>query len=195
MRFAIGAVLLAVPAARADRIFPPSTPVQKIVAAEVIVVGTVGEAGADLVPAGGASYRVYEVKVKEALVGAVGKTHVRVGVIPPAPADGPRPGRVPLPRADIKEGQELLLFLRKPAAGDFYVPLDWSVPADAATDAGRRNRRGPHQFGGVPQAARSPQGEGVEGPGARGSGLAVAYRTIAPGGRRSSSTRRPTRAS
>jgi hypothetical protein len=75
-------------------------------------------------------YLVASVKIENALVGAKGLTHVKVGFLPPpAPGTGRpiiRPGGGGMPQ--LKEGQEVCLFLTEHADGAFYTaPAYFSV--------------------------------------------------------------------
>src|SRR5437764_180523 len=89
---AAAALVIAMPveAKRAIRIF---TPVEKLVRADAVVIGKVSALEKDTVtaaPLPGAekiTYKIAVIKVESGLVGAANVTHVKVGFIPPPPAD------------------------------------------------------------------------------------------------------------
>lgn len=134
-------------------------PAQRAISADVVVVGTVASVSPKLVeapsPYVGATdtirYAVATVKVTEALAG-LGRqtTEIRVGFVPsPKPeAEGNPPGRPPLvvrpPRGgpaqpELKEGQQLVLFLTKHPAANFYIFTGMNPPLDLKEEQGQRD--------------------------------------------------------
>lgn len=111
---------------------PAPSPVQRAVAAEVVVIGKVTaieKESVEVAPEPGSpkqAFAVAVIKVESSLAGAANLTHVKVGF----PADsGPRGRNAFLA---LKEGQEGLLFLTKHPAGGFYG-FNWMTsPVDAA---------------------------------------------------------------
>jgi hypothetical protein len=126
---------------------------QRAINADVVVVGKVTALEKDLVqaaPSPGAKdtvgYKLAIVKIDSALAGANKLTEIKVGFIPPPKPDpnvNPpvrpiRPiGRVQTP--ELKEGQELILFLAKHASGDFYVIPGMTPPVDVTTEQGKKD--------------------------------------------------------
>lgn len=117
-------------------------PAQRAATAEVVAVGTVTAVDADPVealPYPGAEakvkYKVAVVKVDEALAGAKGETHLRVGFIPPPKADGDAPVRPirrrPNPAPELKAGDKYLFFLARHPDGKFYAMPAMSPPVPA----------------------------------------------------------------
>lgn len=116
-------------------------PIQDRVAqAQVIIVGKVTAIEQKPIsarPAPGGQpveYQVAVVQVGEALVGAKGLTHVRVGFIPPqavAPPDPTNPIRIPIrryPSVNLTKDQEVCLFLTPHASESFFVaPMYYDV--------------------------------------------------------------------
>jgi hypothetical protein len=129
-----------------------SPPAQRAIHADVVVVGKVASLEKDLVEAGspfaGATdkqrYKVAVVKVESGLVGASKLKEIRVGVFQPPRPDpnakqpgGPILRRGPAP-VELKEGQELVLFLVKHPKADFYIFTTANPPLDLATDADKK---------------------------------------------------------
>lgn len=129
------------------------SPTQRALAADVVVVGKVTAVEKETVEAApfpGAQnkvqYKVAVVRIATPLAGAGNLTHIKVGFVPPPPAQPPRPGpqpgaiRPPLRRPglappELKEGQEYVLFLVKHPEGGFYVMPPMSPPLDAKTES------------------------------------------------------------
>lgn len=158
MRRFLGALFaagLAAAPAPAKLVMAAKPPAQRAVTADAVVVGTVTAvepAEVEVVPFPGAEekvkFKVAVVQVKDALAGAKGVTHVKVGFVPPAPppaageGDAP-PDRPRLPRRPgllppaLKEGQEFLFFLTKHPEAGFYVLPPTSPPVDAKDGAAK----------------------------------------------------------
>ncbi len=111
-------------------------PLQRALTAPVVVTGKVTSIEADAVEAEPfpkapqkVTYKVAIVKLDEALVGAKGLTHVKVGFIPPPPPqpidpNAPRVGggfRRPGFDLSLKADQTGCFFLRKHPTADFYT--------------------------------------------------------------------------
>jgi hypothetical protein len=134
---------------------------QRAVAADVVVVGKVTAIEKDTVDAPqfpGAkdkvAYKVAVVKIQTNLAGANNMTHIKIGFVPPPPPQPAPPGAVPVQPGvirpgvrpirpgmqvpELKEGQEMLFFLTKHFAADFYVMPAMNTPVDVATDAGKK---------------------------------------------------------
>jgi hypothetical protein len=126
------------------------SPVQRAISADVVVVGKVSAIEKDLVEvtqAPGApklAYKIAVVKIEAALAGADGLTHIKVGFVPPLPVDRtkpPPPGiKPPIRRqpVELKEGQELLLFLVKHPEGGFYAIPAMSPPVDLGVEDAKK---------------------------------------------------------
>jgi hypothetical protein len=129
---------------------------QRAINADVVVVGKVTALEKDLVQAASSpgakdtvGYKIAVVKIDSTLAGANKLTEIKVGFIPPAkpdpnanPANPPvrpiRPiGRIQAP--ELKEGQELILFLAKHPSGDFYVIPAMTPPVDLTTEQGKKD--------------------------------------------------------
>jgi hypothetical protein len=155
---AAAVVVLLVSPVRALRIALPVQPERLALTSPVVVAGKVTGFEKDTVdaplPHAGATdkvaYKVAVVKIDQALVGADGVTHIKIGFIPPAPANpnpnppvgGVRPGVRPIrplpPMPELKEGQEALFFLAKHPSANFYVLVNNAAPIDITTDAGKK---------------------------------------------------------
>jgi hypothetical protein len=152
---AVAVAALLAPADAAGLMIAFQPPAQRAINAETVVVGKVAAVAAQDVevpsPYPGAKdkmkYRVATVKVTTGLSGAGKLAEVKVGFVPPPKVDPnakppvgrpirPLPGRFGQP--ELKEGQELVLFLTKHPAGDFYVIPGMSPPIDLATDEGKQ---------------------------------------------------------
>lgn len=121
-------------------VIAPQPMAQRVVNAEVIVVGKVtgfGDRTVSASPSPGAKdkveYQIALVKVESTLAGAKGVKEIKVGFIPP-PAPGAAPGGPIRPMIRRPMGvsftldQEAMLFLTKHHEGDFYVaPMYFSV--------------------------------------------------------------------
>src|SRR5262245_51758957 len=125
---AAAALVLATPV-EAKRIIAEFTPLQKLLSAEVVVVGKVTAIEKDTVdvePFPGAkdkqTYKVAVIKIETDLIGAANITHVRVGfVLPPPPNPGAPPVRPASERGFapvfLAEGQTGLFYLTKHHSG------------------------------------------------------------------------------
>lgn len=112
----------------------PAPTGDRVLNAQIIVVGKVTALEDKVVKAAnGQEYTIAVVKVDEALVGAKGLTHVRVGFLPPPPVVQPRdPAIVPpirrYPTANLTKDQEVLLFLQPLGKESFFVaPMYFDV--------------------------------------------------------------------
>jgi hypothetical protein len=107
---------------------------QRVATADVVVVGKVSAIESKTVAAtqfpgakDKAEYTVAVVKIKDALLGAKGLTHLKVGFImpkdPPAPPPGGpiRPTLRRPPQAKLEADQEACLLLKKHHEGEFYI--------------------------------------------------------------------------
>jgi hypothetical protein len=135
--------VLAAPA-EAKRVARAFTPVEKFARAEVVVTGTVSAVEKEMVNAvrfrGDAEkvpHKVVVIKIDKPLLGGDGVTHVKVGFVPPPPADPNvpvRPVRGGFRPVDLKEGQEGLYFLTKHPSGEFYTIAPMMAPLDPKAD-------------------------------------------------------------
>ena len=130
----------------------PPAPGQMAVTAQVVVVGKVAAVEKDTVeaqsPYVGAkdkqNYKIAVVKVETGLVGADKLKEIKVGVFqPPKPVPGKpvgiRPPRGPAAAVELKEGQQVLLFLTKHPHADFYImPGFGGAPVDVTTPEGKK---------------------------------------------------------
>ena len=148
-RFALpaaAAVLLAAgPVAALMIAFSP--PAQRAVTAQVVVLGTVTAVEKETVevsPGRGAPgkvpFKVAVVKVDEALAGADGLTHLKVGFVSLPPPPVGQPGRPLLGAAaasSSKEGDQFVLFLNRHHEGNYYVMPFTSPPIDPKQENGK----------------------------------------------------------
>jgi hypothetical protein len=132
---------LALPAAATDNFSPPkASPAQMAVTSEVVVVGKVTSVSKDLINAASpfpgdnekVKYKVAVVTVQTRLVGVEGLKEIKVGV--PDEKDGKA--------VELKEGQQLLLFLTKHPRADLYL-LPFYIdtirePIDVTTADGKK---------------------------------------------------------
>jgi len=135
-------------------------PVQRAITADVVVVGKVAKIEKDLVevpaPFAGAKdkqkYKIAVVTVETGLAGADKVKEIRVGIfqppkpdpVKPQPGGGPvgpvvRPPRGPAAPIELKEGQELLLFVSKHPNADFYIITGMSPPVDLKDEQGKKD--------------------------------------------------------
>lgn len=132
--------MLAVPV-EAKRVARPFTPLEKVARAEVVVTGKVSAVEKEMVNAiryagdnEKVPHKVAVIKIDKGLVGGGAVTHVKVGFIPPPPADPAvppgRPVRGGFQQVDLKEGQEGLFFLTKHPSGEFYAITPMMAPLD-----------------------------------------------------------------
>jgi hypothetical protein len=139
----VAVAVLAVPAEakRAIRIF---SPLEKVAQSEVVVTGKVSAIEKDTVMAAQfpkgekVAHKVAVIKVEKGLFGAANVTHVKVGFVPPPPADPNTPVR-PVPGrgfgpVNLTEGQEGLFFLTKHHSGEFYTINPMLAPLDPKAD-------------------------------------------------------------
>ena len=140
-RVAIVAMFAVVGPLKAGAPAPIPVPVERALGVPVVVVGKVTSIEPDTVesiPYPGApnkvAYRIAVVKIEAALAGAAGMTHLKVGFIPPAKADPTV--RLPLrphpAQPELREGKEMLFFLRKHPEGGFYL-FTYSTPPVEST--------------------------------------------------------------
>jgi hypothetical protein len=107
---------------------------QRVATADVVIVGKVAALESKTVsapPSPGAKdkveYTIASVKVEDALLGAKGLTHIKVGFVAPKeltapPPGGPiRPGFRRAPPAKLEADEEACLLLKKHHEGEFYV--------------------------------------------------------------------------
>ena len=125
---------------------PPRTILDKLVHSQVVVTGKVTNVGADTVLAEWTpgdkrkvEYKVATIKIETGIVGAEKMTHVRVGFQLPPKVDPnvQQPWRRG-PFIELKEGQQLLLYLAKHPTADFYVASAMNPPADTTSDLGKK---------------------------------------------------------
>jgi hypothetical protein len=127
------ALLVAALPARAMMVMAPAVP-QLVVGADAVVVGKVTAIEDKTVSASAApgvadkvEYHIATVKVEDALLGAKGLTHIKVGYVVPKEPPAPPPGgpiRLPIrrfPTVKLEVDQEALFFLHKHHDADFYV--------------------------------------------------------------------------
>jgi hypothetical protein len=122
--FVLAACLGAGPA-RADMIAPPP-PLQRAAMAQTVVIGKVVSIEDKTVTAKRypgdtekGEYQVAVVKIEDAVIGAKGLTHVRVGFIPASVNPNVKIRR-PLP-VQLKKGDEVILFLQPHFDANFHV--------------------------------------------------------------------------
>ncbi|MBX9625010.1 MAG: hypothetical protein K2X82_14480 [Gemmataceae bacterium] len=139
--FAAAAVGLTATPAPAKVVMAARPVSQRAVTAEVVAVGKVTAVEKDEVEAAPfpgaeekAKFKVAVIQVSEALAGAKGVTHLKVGFVP-QPANPPRgTGGIPRPRGllppDLKAGDEFLFFLVKHPEAGFHVMPATSPPVD-----------------------------------------------------------------
>ena len=130
---AFAVLALALPA-RADRVAPVVSPVERALRVPVVVVGKVTAVEKDAVDAPlypGApqkvAHKIAVVKVGTALAGADGVTHLKVGFVT---ADA-KLRRGP-DNPELKADQEWLFFLTKNASGDFYAIPYMTPPVESS---------------------------------------------------------------
>lgn len=128
--------------ARADRMGPYASPVERALRVPVVVVGKVTAIEKETVEApiypGSAqkvAHAVAVVKVESNLLGANDLTHLKVGFVTPAGEKGAgiRPGRGPN-NPELKGGQEWLFFLTKNADGNFHAIPYMMPPVETKAD-------------------------------------------------------------
>ncbi len=136
----LAALVVTIPAEakRAIRVF---TPLEKLVRADVMVVGKVTALEKEMVTATPAqgdpnkiSYKLAVVKVENALLGAANLTHIKVGFVPPPPSATGRPIRGGFRVVNLTEGMEGLFYLTKHHSGQFYIIHPLMAPTDSKSD-------------------------------------------------------------
>lgn len=133
---ALSAVLALVTSARADRMAPYASPVERALRSPVVVVGKVTTVEKDTVetplyPGGNKlPYKIAVVKIETNLLGAENTTHLKVGFVP-AGMGGRRGPENP----ELKEGQEWLFFVTKHHSGEFYAIPYMTPPVESGTPA------------------------------------------------------------
>ena len=130
---------------------PPPSPIEKFAGSQTVVTGKVTAIEKDTVaassPYAGAkdklAYKVAVVKIDSKLAGAENLTHIKVGFVPPDPNAPPLRGsggvirpREPVP--ELKDGQQVLLYLSKHPTADFHVMQFRNLPADLGTEPGKK---------------------------------------------------------
>lgn len=158
--FAAGPVVALTAATTPALMIAQKSPTQRALAADTVVVGKVTAVEKETVEAApfpGATekvrYKVAVVQITTPLAGAGNLTHIKVGFVPPLPAQPPQPGPQPgairppirrpgLVRPELKEGQEYVLFLVKHAEGGFYVMPPMSPPLDAKAESAKKEIEG-----------------------------------------------------
>ena len=140
------------------------SPTQRAATADVIVVGKVTAIEKETEDAtqfpgqpNKVPHKVAVVKVETGLLGAANLTHVKVGFVPAPPVnrDNPAPPgiRPPIrrqPPPELKEGQEVLLFLVKhPDGASFYVMPPMSPPVEVKDEAGKKEVEAVKKVAGV----------------------------------------------
>ncbi|MBA4190413.1 MAG: hypothetical protein C0467_20690 [Planctomycetaceae bacterium] len=149
----IALVAALVSTADAKLMIAPSPPAKRAIMADVVVVGKVTSIEKDLVQAApypGAKekvgFQIAIVKIDTGLIGADKLKEIKVGIIPPPKLDpnvkpgGPRIGGGPRRfGVDLKEGQELMLFLAKHPSADFYMIPGGTLPVDMKGDQAKKD--------------------------------------------------------
>jgi hypothetical protein len=122
---------------------PPRTAIEKFARSEVVVRGKVTAVAADTVTTKWhynakekATYTVATVAIETAFAGAEKLKEIKVGFEPPVKPDPQRPGRVP-DRPQLKEGQDVLLFLTRHPSADFYVVPAINAPVEVKDEYGK----------------------------------------------------------
>ncbi len=134
---AAAVAVLAIPV-EAKRVARSFTPVEKFARAEIVVTGKVSAVEKEMVNAirfpgdtEKAPHKVAVIKIDKGLIGADAVTHVKVGFIPPPPANpNAPPVRGGFQPVYLNEGQEGLFFLTKHPSGEFYTITPMMAPLD-----------------------------------------------------------------
>ncbi len=148
-------VVLAVTAdnALACKMAPPIAPARRAIMTETVVVGKVTGFEKELVQAAPypgvkekVGYKVATIKIDAGLIGAENMKEIKVGFLAPAKADpnGPAGGIRAVESCghqsvELKEGQELILFLVKHQSGVFYMIPGGTPPVDLKTEQGKKD--------------------------------------------------------
>ncbi len=129
----VGLALLLVGLPASAMMIAPAPVPQRVAQADVVVIGKVTAIEEKPVLATAApgvkektEYHVAIIKVQDALLGAKGLTHIKVGFIIPPPAPPVKPGGPVLlikrrPTVKFNVDQEVCVFLKRHHDGDFYV--------------------------------------------------------------------------
>ena len=132
-------------AARAGAPAPPRSTTDKFAYSEVVVRGKVTAIAADTVTAPWhynektkATYKVATVAIETAFAGAEKVKEIKVGFEPPfKPDPKANPPRRGPDRPQLKEGQEILLFLCQHPKADFYVLPAMNPPVELKGEQGK----------------------------------------------------------
>lgn len=131
--------------ALACKVAPASPPARRAIMTETVVVGKVTGFEKELVQAAQypgvkekVGYKIATVKIDAGLIGAANMKEIKVGFVAPAKPDSNAPaGGVRVvescghqPVFELKESQELILFLVKHQSGDFHVIPGGVPPVD-----------------------------------------------------------------
>ncbi|MBA4190939.1 MAG: hypothetical protein C0467_23370 [Planctomycetaceae bacterium] len=149
----IVAVVGTADAALACKIVPPSPPARRAIMAETVVVGKVTGFENELVQAlphpgvkEKVGFKVATIKIDTGLIVAGNTKEIRIGSIAPVKLDPNAPIGAVQPIAscrhqvfELKEGQELILFLAKHPSGDFYTIPSGTPPVDLKTEQGKKD--------------------------------------------------------
>jgi hypothetical protein len=131
---------------------------QRALTADVVIVGKVTAIEKETVDAEQfpgqkqkVAHKIAVVKIETGLAGANAITHVKIGFVPPPKVDPAqpvnpnqpailpiRPGRPGFGAPELKEGTEMLFFLSKHHAADFYTIPNMSPPIDVKTEGGKK---------------------------------------------------------
>ncbi|WP_439626773.1 hypothetical protein [Gemmata sp.] len=142
-------------ASAARLMMAPSPPGARAISADVVIVGKVVGFAKEPVQAASpfrgakdmVAYQVATVKVETGLVGAEKFKEIKVGTVLPPKIDPnanpklPRIGGGPRGRfgAELKEGQELILFLVKHPTADFYIIPGVALPIDMKGEQAKKD--------------------------------------------------------
>jgi hypothetical protein len=176
------ALLAPTPWVRADRAAAPP-PLERALAAPVVVVGKVASIEKETVEAGAspngpkAHFTIAVVKIEDALVGAKGLTHLKVGFL------GGNTSRRAGDSLFLKDGQEACLYLKKHPAGDFYTFDYMSQPLDATAPSFKQEvATAKAALAAVADPLAALKAEKAEARYLAAAGLVTRYRTPVPGG-------------
>jgi hypothetical protein len=157
LRFAVPAVVAIAVLGTADLasaklMIAPSPPARRAVMADVVVVGKVTSIAKEpvmaLPPFFGAkdkvAFQIATVKIDTGLIGADKIKEIKIGtILPPKPDPKAPPGpRLGGPRRfgfELKEGQELMLFLAKHPTEDFYTIPGGTLPVEMKGDQTKKD--------------------------------------------------------
>jgi hypothetical protein len=146
-------VLVLVTPIEAKRVIVNYTPIQKLVRADAVIVGKVTAIEKDTVDAApfpGAPnklvYKVAVIKIESGIVGAANTTHIKVGFIPPPPADPTAPPSLFSAPVIPTEGMHGLFYLTRHHGGEFYT-IDPLLPPIESTASGYLDQVAPVKKG------------------------------------------------